>query len=135
MHINRHIFNGIDYVLESDCNAEIERLKKENEQRKDEYLMAAELVADMFETVTHNRGGPKRGVLEDVRDVMESLITENGQLKQSLWPMKDLQIAQWKNSFENMRDFAKNSGLDIMCSECGQPTNLDLCACVSIESI
>lgn len=46
---------------------------------------------------------------------MEELIVEVGQLKQGLWPMKDKEIASWKDAYENMRDFAISKGLDITC--------------------
>jgi len=85
---------------------------------KKDYFLAAELVADMFEAVTHNTGEPKRGVLEDVQDCVaefEAAVVEVGQLKQGLWPMKDKEIATWKNAYENMKDFAVKSGLDVTC--------------------
>lgn len=83
-----------------------------------DYKFAAELVAEMYETVTGNKGEPLRGVLEDVQDRMaelEAFVVEVGQLKQNLWPMKDAEIAKWKDAYENMRDFAVKSGLDITC--------------------
>lgn len=46
---------------------------------------------------------------------LEAAIVEVGQLKQSLWPMKDREIARWKDAYENMRDFAVKSGLDTTC--------------------
>lgn len=42
-------------------------------------------------------------------------IIEIGQLKQGLWPAKDAEIERWKNAYENMKDFAVTSGLDITC--------------------
>lgn len=45
----------------------------------------------------------------------EKAIEEVGLLKQGMWQMKDAEIARWKYSYENMRDFAIKSGLDITC--------------------
>ena len=46
---------------------------------------------------------------------LETAIIEIGQIKQGLWPMKDAEIARWKDAYENMRDFAVSKGLDITC--------------------
>ena len=40
---------------------------------KADYFVAAELVASLYEAVTHNTGDPKRGVLEDVQDRIAEL--------------------------------------------------------------
>jgi len=50
------------------------------------------------------------------KEELHASIVEIGQLKQKLWPMKDAEIARWKNAYINMRDFAVNSGLDIVCT-------------------
>lgn len=42
-------------------------------------------------------------------------VVEVGLLKQSLWPMKDQEMARWKDAYENLRDYAVKSGLDITC--------------------
>ncbi len=46
---------------------------------------------------------------------LEAAIIEIGQLKQGMWQMKDAEISRWKDAYENMRDFAVKSGLDIVC--------------------
>ncbi len=48
---------------------------------KEDYLIAAELVAAMYEAVTHNTGEPVRGVLEDVQDRVAELEKYEAQFK------------------------------------------------------
>jgi hypothetical protein len=63
-------------------------------------------------SLAYNAGKVSR--LAKMQGVTETLVVEIGQLKQGLWPMKDAQIARWKDSYENMRDFAVKSGLNIV---------------------
>jgi len=55
--------------------------------------------------------------IEHLRSELEAAIVEIGLLKQSLWPSKDKEIAKWKDAYENMRNFAVERGLDIMCDK------------------
>jgi len=54
-------------------NKKVAELEADIERHKEEYLTAAELVATMYEAVTGNDGGPKRGVVEDVQDTIAEL--------------------------------------------------------------
>jgi chromosome segregation ATPase len=56
-----------------------------------------------------------RKEVERVNAELEAAIVEVGQLKQGMWQMKDAEIERWKDAYENMRDFAVKSGLDITC--------------------
>jgi hypothetical protein len=105
--VNQYACESAMLILE--CLQEIERLEGVNEGLKDsllyvnlkpcpqcemsevevtrlkaEYLTAAELVATLYETVTGNKGGPKRGVVEDVIDVISSLSATIAKLNQQL---------------------------------------------------
>ena len=51
----------------------VTELEADIERYKEAYLTAAELVATMYEAVTGNTGEPRRGVVEDVQDVMAAL--------------------------------------------------------------
>lgn len=59
--------------FQATMNKKVADLEADIEHWKAEYMGAAELVATIYEAVTGNDGGPRRGVIEDVQDTIAEL--------------------------------------------------------------
>ena len=105
--------------FQATMNKKVAALEADIERHKEEYLTAAELVATMYEAVTGNTGGPKRGVVEDVQDVVASLVAER-----DLFKKETLALASHAEKFRLGLERVIDAGSEGCCKYCDIKTDI-----------
>jgi hypothetical protein len=105
--------------FQATMNKKVAELEADIERHKEEYLTADELVATMYEAVTGNNGGPKRGVVEDVQDVVAELVAER-----DLFKKESLALASHAEKFRLGLERVIDAGSEGCCKYCDIKTDI-----------